>query len=212
MCEAMSFSDATIPYRARTGTDPAPSVVETIAQAQQMTRIRFMRTSESFELRAGLYAFELPRSAAEEQGTQAGQQRKCHGDGPERALRTDIEDPRENERERDLEDPEAEEVEERRRHRIAGAIERLRQHDAVCIKQKSAADDAQTADAVRGDSRVAGERADELRREREEDAADDPQEHRVVKSGSPHRRLGALGFAGPEVLADQRRRRVAQSP
>src|SRR5262249_16764100 len=160
-------------------------------------------------LKAGLYALELPLPAAEERGAEHGEQRKRHRNRPESTLRSDLPYAREQVGERDLEQPEAQQVEERRRERVAGAVERLRQDDAVRVEQKSAAHDAQAADAVAGNISVAREGADELRREDKKQEAHESEEHHVVERRAPDRGLGAVGLLRAEILTHERGRRVA---
>ena len=59
--------------------------------------------------------------------------------------------------------------------------------------------------AVGDDDRIGVERADDGVGERHEHQADAAQEHQVVERRAPHRLLGAVGPAGAQVLADQRR-------
>src|SRR5881394_771038 len=52
MRDAVSFCDATMPYFARIGTDPAPSVVEISAHAAATATKRFMKASLQLDYRA----------------------------------------------------------------------------------------------------------------------------------------------------------------
>src|SRR2546422_6825598 len=72
MREAISFCDATIPFCARTGTEPATSVVETTAHARVTIRNRVVLIAS---LCAGLYALQLPAAAPEDHRAQHREQR-----------------------------------------------------------------------------------------------------------------------------------------
>src|SRR2546428_6637673 len=67
MREAISFCDATIPFCARTGTEPARSVVMASAQAATTKGRRFM---------GRLYALQLPAAAPEDHRAEHREQRE----------------------------------------------------------------------------------------------------------------------------------------
>src|SRR5438309_2559444 len=155
MRDAISFCEATIPYLARSGTEPAPTAVEISAPTETTRTNRFIFSPL-------LNAFQLPTPAAEHNGAEDREQRERDRNRPERALRADVQRPREHVRQRDLEQPEAQQIEQRRRQRVACAVERLRQHHAVRVEEESTAHDAEAANRVGRDRRIACEPRNQL--------------------------------------------------
>jgi hypothetical protein len=113
---------------------------------------------------------------------------------------------------RDLEQPETEQVDYGGRPGVTRAVVGLHHHHAPGVEQVTKCQIAQAVGARLQHRRVGGEQADQPVRDHHENSAGHTQEQHVVETGQPDRAFGAVGFPGPQVLAHQRRRRVAQPP
>jgi len=108
--------------------------------------------------------------------------------------------------------PEAEEVEPGGRGGVAGAVERAFEAHADRVEREGEAHDPERAHAVGEDLGVLREEADEGAGENDEDEADNAEEDGVELGGDFNGGGGAVGSVRAEVLADEGRAGVGETP
>src|SRR5258708_2717712 len=155
---------------------------------------------------------DSPAAAFEQHDADSSDGGFSDDDGPEDAAGVHTGGNRQEVGQRNFQEPEAEEIHNRGRDGVASTVKRLEHDHAVGIADVAVAENAQAGDCQRNDERIAGEETDDRFREYDEEETDDTEKNHVVKAGSPHGSLRALGLLGAEVLADEGGSGVAEAP
>src|SRR5579885_1245305 len=114
--------------------------------------------------------------------------------------------------ERYFEQEKAKEVDNSRRNGVARAVEGLQHHHAVGVADIAVAQDPQRGRGQRDYRWILREKPHDRRRKQEKEDADAAEEKHVVKASAPDGFFGAVRPLGAEILADQRRRGIAEAP